>query len=159
MLLNYWNNPEATAEKFAGDWLLTGDLGLRDEDGYFWYRGRADDVITSAGYRIGPGEIEEALVRHPAVRLAAVIGVPDPVRTESIKAFLVVADGYAPGATLEEEIRDFVRARLARHEYPRAIEFVDSLPTTTTGKIMRRELRERERRKREGAAPGQGEPS
>ena len=85
MLLEYWNNPVATRDKFAGDWLLTGDLGVRDEDGYFWYRSRADDVITSAGYRIGPGEIEEALLRHPAVRLAAAIGVPDAVRTESIK--------------------------------------------------------------------------
>ena len=83
MLLEYWNNPVATRDKFAGDWLLTGDLGVRDEDGYFWYRSRADDVITSAGYRIGPGEIEEALLRHPAVRLAAAIGVPDAVRTEA----------------------------------------------------------------------------
>jgi acetyl-CoA synthetase len=146
MLLEYWNSPEATAVKFAGDWLLTGDLGTRDEDGYFWYRSRADDVITSAGYRIGPGEIEEALVRHPAVRLAAVVGVPDPVRTESIKAFLVLGDGYTPSPALESEIRDHVKTRLARHEYPRDIEFVESLPTTTTGKIMRRELRERERR-------------
>ena len=146
MLLEYWNSPEATAAKFAGDWLLTGDLGTRDEEGYFWYRSRADDVITSAGYRIGPGEIEEALVRHPAVRLAAVIGVPDPVRTESIKAFLVLAEGYRPSPALESEIRDHVKTRLARHEYPRDIEFVESLPTTTTGKIMRRELRDRERR-------------
>ncbi len=147
MLLEYWNNPTATRDKFAGDWLLTGDLGLRDEDGYFWYHGRADDVITSAGYRIGPGEIEEALLRHPAVRLAAAIGVPDPVRTETIKAFLVLAEGQQPSDTLAQEIREFVRTRLARHEYPRDIEFVDSLPTTTTGKIMRRELRERERTK------------
>ena len=147
MLLEYWNNPQATTDKFVGNWLLTGDLGQRDEDGYFWYRGRADDVITSAGYRIGPGEIEEALLRHPAVRLAAAIGVPDPVRTESIKAFLVLAEGQRPSKALEDEIREFVRTRLARHEYPRAIEFVDDLPTTTTGKIMRRELRERERAK------------
>ena len=147
MLLEYWNNPQATKDKFVGNWLLTGDLGQRDEDGYFWYHGRADDVITSAGYRIGPGEIEEALLRHPAVRLAAAIGVPDPVRTESIKAFLVLAEGQRPSEALEHEIREFVRTRLARHEYPRAIEFVDSLPTTTTGKIMRRELRERERAK------------
>ena len=145
MLLEYWSNPQATADKFVGDWLLTGDLGERDEDGYFWYRGRADDVITSAGYRIGPGEIEEALLRHPAVRLAAAIGVPDAVRTESIKAFLVLAEGQQPTELLEQEIREFVKTRLARHEYPRAIEFVDSLPTTTTGKIMRRELREREK--------------
>ena len=158
MLLGYWRDPEATAEKFAGDWLLTGDLGLRDEDGYFWYRGRTDDVITSAGYRIGPGEVEEALVRHPAVRLAAVIGVPDPVRTESIKAFLVLAEGHAPTPALKGEIRDFVRTRLARHEYPREIEFVESLPTTTTGKIMRRELRDRERQRREGATPAPSGP-
>ena len=145
MLLEYWNNPVATRDKFAGDWLLTGDLGVRDEDGYFWYRSRADDVITSAGYRIGPGEIEEALLRHPAVRLAAAIGVPDAVRTESIKAFLVLAEDRQPTDALAQEIREFVKTRLARHEYPRDIEFVDSLPTTTTGKIMRRELRERER--------------
>lgn len=145
MLLEYWNNPVATKEKFVGDWLLTGDLGERDDDGYFWYRGRADDVITSAGYRIGPGEIEDALLRHPAVRLAAAIGVPDPVRTESIKAFIVLAEGHQPSENLEREIRELVKTRLARHEYPRAIEFVDSLPTTTTGKIVRRELRERER--------------
>ncbi|HRD10676.1 MAG TPA: AMP-binding protein [Mycobacterium sp.] len=147
MLLEYWNNPVATRDKFAGDWLLTGDLGVRDEDGYFWYRSRADDVITSAGYRIGPGEIEEALLRHPAVRLAAAIGVPDAVRTESIKAFLVLAEDQQPSDALAQEIREFVKTRLARHEYPRDIEFVDSLPTTTTGKIMRRELRERERAK------------
>ncbi len=153
MLLQYWNSPEATAAKFAGDWLLTGDLVTRDDDGYFWYRSRADDVITSAGYRIGPGEIEEALVRHPAVRLAAVIGVPDPVRTETIKAFLVLGEGYTPSPALESEIRDHVKTRLARHEYPRDIEFVESLPTTTTGKIMRRELRERERRARDGRVP------
>ena len=145
MLLEYWNNPVATRDKFAGDWLLTGDLGVRDEDGYFWYRSRADDVITSAGYRIGPGEIEEALLRHPAVRLAAAIGVPDAVRTESIKAFLVLAEDRQPTDALAQEIREFVKTRLARHEYPRDIEFVDSLPTTTTGKIVRRELRERER--------------
>ncbi|OBK74823.1 AMP-binding protein [Mycobacterium sp. 1274761.0] len=95
MLLEYWNNPQATRDKFVGYWLLTGDLGQLDEDGYFWYRGRADDVITSAGYRIGPGEIEEALLRHPAVRLAAVIGVPDPVRTESIKAILTIMAAFA----------------------------------------------------------------
>ena len=147
MLLEYWNNPVATRDKFAGDWLLTGDLGVRDEDGYFWYRSRADDVITSAGYRIGPGEIEEALLRHPAVRLAAAIGVPDAVRTASIKAFLVLAEDQQPSDALAQEIREFVKTRLARHEYPRDIEFVDALPTTTTGKIMRRELRERERAK------------
>ena len=108
-------------------------------------------MITSAGYRIGPGEIEEALLRHPAVRLAAAIGVPDPVRTESIKVFVVLAEGQHPSEALEGEIREFVKSRLARHEYPRAIEFLDSLPTTTTGKIMRRELREREQAKSRAA--------
>ncbi len=147
MLLEYWGNPQATADKFVGDWLLTGDRGQRDDDGYFWYRGRADDVITSAGYRIGPGEIEEALLRHPAVRLAAAIGIPDPVRTESIKAFVVLTEDQQPTEALAGEIREFVKTRLARHEYPRAIEFLDSLPMTTTGKIMRRELREREKAK------------
>ena len=130
---------------------MTGDLGHCDEQGYFWFHGRADDVITSAGYRIGPGEIEDALLRHPAVGMAAVIGVPDPVRTESIKAFLVLRQGVAPSEQLGEEIRESVRTRLARHEYPREIEFVETLPMTTTGKIMRRELREQERQRR--AAP------
>jgi acetyl-CoA synthetase len=145
MMLEYWRNPEATRAKYAGEWLITGDLGLCDEDGYFWFRGRADDVITSSGYRIGPSEIEDALVRHEAVAMAAVIGVPDPVRTERIKAFIVLASGHRPSEGLAEEIRNAVKTRLARHEYPREIEFVDALPLTTTGKILRRELRERER--------------
>lgn len=140
----YWRNPEATAKKYAGDWLLTGDLGSEDEDGYLWYQGRADDVITSSGYRIGPGEIEDALVRHEAVVMAAAIGVPDPQRTESIKAFVVLGEGRTADDALAEEIKAFVRDRLARHEMPRAIEFVESLPMTTTGKIMRRTLREQE---------------
>lgn len=144
MLLEYWRNPKATAEKFAGDWLLTGDLGHRDPQGYLWFQGRADDVITSAGYRIGPGEIESCLTNHPAVALAAAIGVPDPMRTEVIKAFVMLRPGLQPSAQLEDEIRGFVRSRLAAHEYPRLIEFVDELPTTITGKIMRRELRQRE---------------
>lgn len=144
MFLGYWNNPTATTEKFAGDWLLTGDMGRQDGDGYFWYFGRADDVITSAGYRIGPVEIEECLLKHPAVAMAAVIGVPDPIRTESIKAFVVLRPGHAPDAALARAIQEHVRNRLAAHEYPREVEFVDALPLTATGKIMRRELRARE---------------
>jgi acetyl-CoA synthetase len=147
MLLEYWNDPKATATKYAGDWLITGDLALCDEDGYFWFRGRADDVITSSGYRIGPAEIEDALVRHPAVAIAAVVGVPDPERTEIIKAFVQLAPGHEASEALAEEIRLSVRTRLAKHEYPRLIEFVDKLPMTTTGKILRRELRAREREK------------
>lgn len=144
MFLSYWGNPEATADKFFGDWLLTGDIGQTDEDGYIWFLGRDDDVITSAGYRIGPSEIEDCLMSHPAVLLAAAIGKPDPIRKEIIKAFIVPNDGVEPDDTLTEEIRAHVRNRLSAHEYPREIEFVDSLPMTATGKIIRRELRARE---------------
>ena len=147
MMLEYWQNPEATWSKYADGWLITGDLARCDEDGYFWFHGRADDVITSAGYRIGPSEIEDALARHPAVVMAAVVGVPDPVRTESIKAFIVLKEGISPSQTLVENVRDFVRDHLAKHEVPRDIEFVSALPTTTTGKILRRELRDIERTK------------
>lgn len=151
MMKEYWRNPEATAKKFAGDWLLTGDLGHADEDGYLWYQGRADDVITSAGYRIGPGEIEDALVKHDAIVMAAAIGVPDPVRTETIKAFVILREGQTGTDALADEIKAFVRDRLAKHEMPRAIEFVTELPMTTTGKIMRRTLRDREVAKGRGA--------
>lgn len=143
MFLQYWNNPEATAGKFVGDWLVTGDQGELDEDGYIRFVGRDDDVITSAGYRIGPGEIEDCLIGHPAVRMAAVVGVPDPLRTEIVKAFIVLKDGVRPSDALAAEIQAHVKTRLAAHEYPRAVEFVDSLPMTTTGKIIRRELRSR----------------
>ncbi len=144
MFLEYWRNPKATAEKFAGDWLLTGDTGRTDDDGYLWYVGRADDVITSAGYRIGPAEIEDCLLKHPAVAMAAAIGVPDPVRTESVKAFIVLKPGHRGDAALARAIQEHVRTRLAAHEYPRDVEFIDALPLTATGKIMRRELRVRE---------------
>ncbi|MDP3173497.1 MAG: AMP-binding protein [Phenylobacterium sp.] len=147
MLLEYWNNPKATAEEFAGDWMLTGDLGRMDDEGYYWFGGRGDDVITSAGYRIGPGEIEDALLRHPAVVMAAAIGVPDAQRTEIIKAFIVLADGHDPSLELADEIRNSVRERLARHEYPREIAFVKSMPMTNTGKILRRELRAMEKQR------------
>ena len=146
MFLGYWNQPEATRHKFAGEWLLTGDTGRLDADGYAWFAGRDDDVITSAGYRIGPSEIEDCLLTHPAVAMAAVIGVPDAERTERIKAFVVLRDGSATGdATLADAVRDHVRRRLAAHAYPREVEFVTELPMTTTGKIMRRVLRDRER--------------
>jgi acetyl-CoA synthetase len=148
MFLGYWNNEEATAKKFAGDWLLTGDRGIRDEDGYFHYVGRDDDVITTAGYRVGPGEIEDCLSKHMAVSMAAVVGLPDPVRTQSIKAFVQLRPGFEGTPALASEIQDHVKTRLAAHEYPREIEFVSSLPMTTTGKIMRGELRAREASKR-----------
>lgn len=141
MFLGYWRNDEATREKFAGEYLVTGDIGVMDADGFIRFVGRNDDVITSAGYRIGPGPIEDCLLGHPAVRMAAVVGVPDAARTEIVKAFIVLNAGYAPGDALVREIQDHVRTRLAAHEYPRAIAFVESLPMTATGKIVRRELR------------------
>ena len=163
MFLGYWNNPEATAAKFRGDWLLTGDLGRRDEAGYLTYLGREDDLISSAGYRIGPSEVEDCLARHPAVALCAVIGIPDPIRGEVVKAFVVPKPGQAPGVELERSIQAFVRERLAAHEYPRQIAFLDELPLTTTGKVRRRDLRQRERQNRPGAsdssvAGGSGQP-
>jgi acetyl-CoA synthetase len=148
MFLEYWRNPKATQEKFIGDWSCTGDLAKRDEDGYFWFVGRKDDLITSAGYRIGPAEIEDCLLKHKAVALAAVIGAPDRIRGEIVKAFIVLKPDSAPSKALEEEIQLFVKTRLAAHEYPREIEFVKDLPMTTTGKIMRRELRRMEIDKR-----------
>jgi acetyl-CoA synthetase len=143
MFLGYWNRPDATRDKFTGEWLKTGDLGSADADGYVWYHARNDDVITSAGYRIGPGEIEECLLRHPAVAMAAAVGIPDPVRTEIVKAFVVLKPERQPSDALTADIQDFVRTRLAAHEYPRAIEYLDALPLTATGKVMRRELRAR----------------
>jgi len=144
MFLNYWQNPRATEEKFIGDWSLTGDLGKKDEDGYLWYVARRDDIITSSGYRIGPAEIEDCLIKHPAVAISAVIGNPDPVRTEVVKAFIVLKQGTPATEELAREIREFVKRRLAAHEYPREIEFVAEIPMTSTGKIIRGELRRRE---------------
>lgn len=144
MFLEYYNNPEATRKKYIGDWCLTGDMGRKDPDGYFWFTGREDDLITSSGYRIGPGEIEDCLMKHPRVAMSAVIGKPDKIRTEIVKAFVVLKQGTIPDKKLEEEIRDFVRNRLAAHEYPREIEFVDALPMTATGKIIRKDLRKQE---------------
>ncbi len=143
MFLNYWNQPEATIRKFAGDFLLTGDLASQDDHGYFTFFGRSDDLINSAGYRIGPGEIEECLVKHPAVGFAAVVGVPDAIRSEVVKAWIVLRPGYEPSDELASNIQQFVRVHLAAHEYPRQIAFTDALPLTATGKIMRRELRAR----------------
>jgi acetyl-CoA synthetase len=141
--LGYWNRPEATREKYIGDWLITGDTGTMDDEAYVTFVGRDDDVITSAGYRIGPGPIEDCLIGHPAVRLAAVVGAPDAERTEIVKAYVVLNEGYTGSDGLTRELQDHVRTRLAAHEYPRQVRYVDSLPLTTTGKIIRRELRNR----------------
>jgi acetyl-CoA synthetase len=140
----YWNEPEKTAATTVDDWHLTGDLGVRDEDGYLWFKSRDDDLIITSGYRVGPGEVEETILGHDAVEQAGVIGVPDETRGEIIKAFVQPVAGVPGSDELREEIRALVRDQLAKYEYPRAIEFVESLPQTTTGKIQRRKLRDRE---------------
>jgi len=145
--LEYWKNEKATREKFIGDWGCTGDQGKMDQDGYLWYQGRSDDVIKSAGYRIGPAEIESCLVKHAAVANAAVIGKPDPARGAIVKAFIVLQPGHSPSESLIAQIQAHVRGRLAPYEYPREIEFIDALPMTTTGKVQRKELRKREEAK------------
>jgi acetyl-CoA synthetase len=159
VLLGYWERPEETAARFtdvpradggSDRWLRTGDVATVDDDGYFWFTARDDDVITSAGYRIGPAEIEECILAHPAVAMVAAVGVPDDLRGEVVKAFVKLADGREPSEQLTEEIQERVRTRLASYEYPREVEFVDDLPLTTTGKIRRRELRDREIARRPG---------
>jgi acetyl-CoA synthetase len=146
MFLEYWNSPSRTAEKFTrddlgGDWMRTGDEGVMDEDGYFWFASRTDDVITSSGYRIGPSEIENCLTGHPSVGMAACVGLPDPVRTEIVKAFVTLAPGVVASDALADELIAHVRTRLSPHVAPRLVEFIDAMPVTATGKIMRRELR------------------
>jgi acetyl-CoA synthetase len=142
--LGYWRNEEAARETFGGDWFHTKDAATADADGYIWYAGRADDVIISAGYRIGPFEVESACIEHPAVREAAAVASPDERRGTVVKAFIVLAEGREPSDALAEEIKAFVRDRLSAYAYPRLVEFVDDLPKTLTGKIRRIELRERE---------------
>ena len=147
-MLGYWKNPDATKEKFLGGgiadpqaWGRTGDMAKLDEDGVLWYQGRSDDMFKSAGYRIGPGEIENCLVKHAAVANAAVIGEPDETRGTVVKAFIVLQAGHKPSADLEASLQDHVRKFLAPYEYPKIIEFIDALPMTTTGKVQRRLLR------------------
>lgn len=141
MFLEYWGAPEKTRAKFSGDWMRMGDEGYRDAEGYFHFSSRTDDVITSAGYRIGPTEIEECLTSHPAVSMAAAIGVPDPDRGEVVKAFVVMTKGTTLDDELEAELINRVRTRVSPHVAPRSIAAVDALPMTATGKIMRRELK------------------
>ena len=155
MFLGYWNNPQATDQKFAGDWLLTGDTGLQDEQGWFHFVGRDDDVITSSGYRIGPGEIEDCLLKHPAVAFAGVVGKPDEKRTEIIKAYVVLKSGIEPSDDLAQDVASFVKTHLAAHEYPREVAFVDALPMTTTGKVIRRALRDKANRELEAEIPAE----
>jgi acetyl-CoA synthetase len=148
--LGYDKNPEGTAAKFTGDWCRTGDLARRDDDGYLWYQGRADDMFKAAGYRIGPAEIENCLVRHPAIANAAVVPSPDETRGNVVKAFVVLAAGFAASPALVADIQQHVRKFLAPYETPKEIEFIDALPMTTTGKVQRRVLREREAARKAG---------
>jgi len=145
MFLGYWNREAATEDQFIGGWWRSGDMGYRDSDGYLWFVGRGDDVISSSGYRIGPGEIEDCLLKHPAVAQVAAIGSPDALRGEIVKAFIVLARGHRPSDDLRDDIQNTVRDNLAAYEYPREIEFVDELPMTTTGKVRRVVLRDAER--------------
>ena len=149
--LEYFKNPEATAKKFSGDWCRTGDLATQDADGYLWYQGRSDDMFKAAGYRIGPSEIENCLVRHPAVANAAIVPSPDETRGNVIKAYIVLAPGHDPSPALEDAIQRHVRAHLAPYEYPKEIEFIAALPMTTTGKVQRGVLRQRELERKKGA--------
>jgi acetyl-CoA synthetase len=134
---------EATRDKFIGDWMTTGDQGVMDDEGYVSFVGRDDDVITSAGSALVRAEIEDCLIRHPAVALAAAVGKPDALRTEIVKAFIVLKKGYTASDSLASEIQSFVKTRLSAHEYPREVAFIDDMPMTTTGKVIRRLLRQR----------------
>jgi acetyl-CoA synthetase/medium-chain acyl-CoA synthetase len=144
MFKEYWRNPEATAHCLRGEWYITGDRAIKDEEGYFWFVGRADDVIISAGYRIGPFEVESALVEHPAVAEAAVVASPDQIRGDIVKAFVTLAPGYQPSEPLMQELQEHVKRVTAPYKYPREIEFATELPKTISGKIRRVELRQRE---------------
>jgi acetyl-CoA synthetase len=146
----YFKDPDRTAAAFRGDWYLTGDRARMDEDGYFWFEGRADDIIISAGYTIGPFEVEDALVKHPAVKECAVVASPDPVRGSIVKAFVILKESVRPSDDLIKELQDHVKTVTAPYKYPREIEFVDSLPKTPSGKIRRVELRELERKRKLG---------
>jgi len=142
--LGYWRNQEATDKKYTGDWFHTGDVGHRDADGYLWFQGRADDVISSAGYRIGPGEIENCALSHESVLQVAAIGVPDPsgLRGDVVKLCVVLRDGVVVSDSLHSSLKSHIREHLAAYEYPRIIEFYDDLPMTTTGKVQRNVLRQ-----------------
>ena len=150
LFAGYWEQPDETAAVFRGDWHLTGDRAVRDEDGYFWFTGRSDDVILSAAYRIGPFEVESALLEHPAVAESAVIGKPDPDRGEIVKAFVVLRPGREGDEVLVRELQDHTKRVTAPYKYPREIEFVPELPKTRSGKIRRVELRDLERRRADG---------
>ncbi|MFH0941945.1 MAG: acetate--CoA ligase, partial [Chloroflexota bacterium] len=144
MFQTYWRSPELYQSRFQAGWYITGDRARQDADGYFWFVGRADDVINTAGHLVGPFEVESVLIEHPAVAEAGVIGKPDPIAMEVVKAFVSLKEGYQPTPELRRELLQFARRKLAAAVAPREIEFVDSLPKTRSGKIMRRLLKARE---------------
>ena len=156
--LGYWKNEGATRAKFSGDWCRTGDLATRDADGYLWYQGRADDIFKAAGYRIGPSEVENCLVKHPSVANAAVVPKPDRERGALVKAYVVLAGGFTGSAALQAELQAHVKGKLAPYEYPKEIEFIDALPMTTTGKVQRRVLRLQEEERARKLAASQPQP-
>jgi acetyl-CoA synthetase len=155
--LGYWKRDKATREKYTGDpsdsWCRTGDMAIMDEDGYLWYQGRSDDMFKAAGYRIGPSEIENCLVKHPSVANAAVVPKPDPERGAVVKAYIVLAAGVQASDGLIAELQRHVRGKLAPYEYPKDIEFIDALPMTTTGKVQRRVLRLQEEARARAQTP------
>src|SRR6185369_13146816 len=152
LFLGYWGRPDLTGAMRLGSWIRTHDLAVRDDDGYYWYRGRNDDLIKSSGSRIGPADIEDVLLAHPAVAEAAVIGVPDRERGQIVQAFVRVAEGFAADAALVDALQQHVKTRLASYKYPREVEFIDDFPMTSTGKVSRAALRRRDQaaREREG---------
>jgi acetyl-CoA synthetase len=151
VMREYWKNPEAMQEKFKGEWCVTGDMGYADDQGYFYFQGRGDDVIKTSGYRVGPAEIEAKIIEVKGVASCAVVGVSDPQRGQAIKAFIKVMPGTEKSDALIREIQEHVKKKLAAHEYPREIEFIEEFPMTVTGKVRRRDLREAEEKKRAAA--------
>jgi acetyl-CoA synthetase len=151
VMKEYWKNPEAMHEKFKGEWCVTGDMGYADDEGYVYFQGRGDDVIKTSGYRVGPAEIEAKIIEVSGVASCAVIGVSDPQRGQAIKAFVKVLPGTERSDVLIRQIQEHVKKKLAAHEYPREIEFIDEFPMTVTGKVRRRDLREAEEKKRKAA--------
>ncbi len=149
VMKEYWKNAAAMREKFVGEWCVTGDMGYMTDEGYVYFQGRNDAVIKSSGYRIGPAEIEAKVMEHRAVSSCAVIGVPDPQRGQAVKAFVKLLPGFKPSDEIIQEIQEHVKKRLAAHEYPREIEFMDDFPVTVTGKVKRRDLRAREEQRRQ----------
>ena len=153
MFKEYWRDPDASAACIRGDWYITGDRAYKDEDGYFWFVGRADDVINSAGYRIGPFEVESALKEHPAVAESAVIASPDAMRGEVVKAYVILAPGYTASPALATELQEHVKRVTAPYKYPREIQFVDALPKTISGKIRAGSRGRRSGRRNKGCRP------